>query len=216
MLKNYSYSLAAVAAALLLVTVGWILEFTNFNRTYKPDPAGSGKTQSAAVSDDDTKSLTEPLELGYADGTFVGKRFILSADEDKWEYIEGDTDSCLFAYKGEEGSIYDLAKLNAVFMEGENYTNESVEQYVGELEEEYSSGVYELTYSGESRVDGFSAHELDIEYSSQDDRYVIKQFVISGDGVFGAISYNVNSLALDELGPEFEKILNSFSFRETD
>lgn len=213
--KNYSYSLAAVAAALLLVTVGWILEFTNFNRTYKPDPADSGKTQSIAVSDDKT-SLTEPLELGYADGTFVGKRFILSADEDKWEYIEGDTDSCLFAYKGEEGSVYDLAKLSAVFMEGENYTSESVEQYVGDLEEEYSSGVYELTYSGESRVEGFSAHELDIEYSSQDDRYVIKQFVILGDGVLGAISYNVNSLVSDELEPEFEKILNSFSFRETD
>lgn len=196
-----SYAVAALSIALM--TVGLVIP----KRSVQTAPQQSGNDSSSAAD------LNELPESGYDGGYFRNEHYYIYADEGKWEFSDQPSADCTFIYRSED-KAYSTAKLNVVSIKGEEYLTMGYDEYIETVEKNYTDSGFEVVSSKETELGGREVYEIVTRYSADDEFYTLRQVLIPGAGALTAVSYNISDKAKEELEPELEKILESFTLIE--
>jgi hypothetical protein len=169
--------------------------------------------ESAADESEDSADDSESSDTGYADGVFTGDNYTISVDESLWEYSEQASTDCAFVYIGEGDDLAATANLNIVSMTADALAGNSPSEYADSIKEAFDSmDGYTITADEEGELNGYETYNLTIEYEISDYTMVINQVIVANDSTLVAISYGAFDSVLDDIQPEFDKVLSTFTF----
>ena len=72
---------------------------------------------------------------------------------------------------------------------------------------------FEVKSTSSGTLNGYETSDIEVSYDIAGQSMTIRQIILSDDEVLVAISYGALDSVLDELQPEFDEVLSTFTFK---
>lgn len=160
----------------------------------------------------------------FENGVLTTDYYTITVDESKWTYQEGVGVDGQFIYNVEvpedatdmtdPNVLKSASNFNIVSMNDSIYGAMSPADYAEGINSAYAEleGAT-INDAGAGELNGYETYEVDVTYAIMEDiNMTLKQLILSNDGTLVVISYGAIDSVMDELQPDFDEAISTFTF----